>query len=243
MHADTIPSIKVGGKILYKIEIDTTLDEIARTFTGRALLHGFRTYTSRTTNILPLFDRLDTATQVHGMEADGTFNGEQQFEPSGPNAGAPDPGTRLGTGVGADAFIFFRRQDWDGSDGPATLPDEVLFHEMVHALRIMGGKSCYRLPVGLRQYQTEEEFFAILLANIYISEKAQGAAVPLRADHIHDPGKVNTTVLPSPGTFHQLPVNIVLIQKLMRQLPMVTTFIANIDEDRCLFNPIREISP
>jgi len=242
MHAATIPSIKVVGNTHYQLEIDTTLDEIARTFTGRALLNGFRTYPGRTTTILPLFNRLDTATQAHGSDADGTFKGEQQFEASGPNAGRPLPGTLRGTGVGTDAFIFFRRQDWDGSDGPGTLPDEVLFHEMVHALRMMGGKSCTRAPVGLPQYQTEEEFFAILLANIHVSEKAQGEEVPLRADHIHDPGKVNSTPLRNPGEFHKLPVNIVLIQKLMSQLPVVTNFIANIDEGRCLFNPIREIS-
>jgi hypothetical protein len=47
---------------------------------------------------------------------------------------------------------------------PGWGPDEVLFHEMVHAMRILGNDDG---PLK------EEEFFAVLVANIYISEKGK----------------------------------------------------------------------
>lgn len=47
---------------------------------------------------------------------------------------------------------------------PGYGPDEVLFHEMVHAARLLG-KDDGALD--------EEEFFAVLVANIYISEKGK----------------------------------------------------------------------
>lgn len=47
---------------------------------------------------------------------------------------------------------------------PGWGPDEVLFHEMVHAGRILGNNDG---PLK------EEEYFAVLVANIYISEKGK----------------------------------------------------------------------
>jgi hypothetical protein len=47
---------------------------------------------------------------------------------------------------------------------PGFGPDEVLFHEMVHAARLLGNDD------GAVK---EEEFFAVLVANIYISEKGK----------------------------------------------------------------------
>jgi hypothetical protein len=44
---------------------------------------------------------------------------------------------------------------------PAWGPDEVLFHELVHAARIVGGDAG---PLN------EEEFFSVVITNIYISE-------------------------------------------------------------------------
>src|SRR5258708_23434633 len=58
-------------------------------------------------------------------------------------------------------------------------PDEILFHEMVHATRQMRG-IFNPMPLGFL-YDTEEEFFAILLANIYASET--GRPIDLRSDH------------------------------------------------------------
>lgn len=62
---------------------------------------------------------------------------------------------------------------------PGYDPAEMLLHELVHALREMSGRE-NTLPMG-RGFDTREEFFAILVTNIYSSER--GRFRPLRADH------------------------------------------------------------
>ena len=61
-------------------------------------------------------------------------------------------------------------------------PDQVLFHELVHAHRAASWLLPHheKLIAGLSGYQNEEEFLAVVLTNIYISEtKGKG----LRADY------------------------------------------------------------
>jgi hypothetical protein len=62
-----------------------------------------------------------------------------------------------------------------------SLPDEVLLHEMVHALRQMQGKS-NPIPTEdtLRKYDNEEEFLAIVVSSVYMSAHNK---TQLRADH------------------------------------------------------------
>lgn len=68
--------------------------------------------------------------------------------------------------------------------------DEVLFHEMVHALRggmqLTGAKIVIdREPVsgGLWRYSTGEEFIAVVLTNIYISDETNKGSSGLRGGH------------------------------------------------------------
>jgi hypothetical protein len=52
------------------------------------------------------------------------------------------------------------------------LPDEALFHELVHAFRMASGAS-ETVPLsrgGLMNYDTVEEFIAILVTNIYVTD-------------------------------------------------------------------------
>jgi len=53
------------------------------------------------------------------------------------------------------------------------LADEVLFHEMIHALRGSVVHDKTPLGGGLWRYADTEEFFAVVLTNIYISEKGK----------------------------------------------------------------------
>jgi hypothetical protein len=65
------------------------------------------------------------------------------------------------------------------------LPNEVLFHELVHAMRQC---TALRQPTdlagGLYRYVTDEEFFAVVIANIYISEGAKDGSSGLRSGEI-----------------------------------------------------------
>ncbi len=80
---------------------------------------------------------------------------------------------RYGTGQGTDSIIKFSPDIFVGAvmaqEGYA--PDEALYHEMVHSSREMGGKFD-AVPVNAG-YGDAEEYLAIVLTNIYLSDKGQ----------------------------------------------------------------------
>ena len=62
--------------------------------------------------------------------------------------------------------------------------DEVLFHEMVHVFRNVSGKwNKQGLTGGLYRYDDTEEFFAVMVTNIYISDRSNKIKTGLRRDH------------------------------------------------------------
>ena len=66
-----------------------------------------------------------------------------------------------------------------------VLPDEALFHELVHAFRMASGASEAE-PLsqgGLKNYDTVEEFIAVLVTNIYIADSSNKSPSDLRRDH------------------------------------------------------------
>ncbi len=74
---------------------------------------------------------------------------------------------RKGTGKGSDVKI-----EHSPSRYMARLPDEGLFHELVHGLREMEG-AFHAIPTtkGHVDWKDEEEWLAILLTNVYTSAK------------------------------------------------------------------------
>jgi hypothetical protein len=100
--------------------------------------------------------------------------------------GAPFGKSGVGTGGGTYVSITFTPHMWGpasfdsttitstgtaGPQGLASNPDEVLYHEMVHASRQMRGVE----TVGRvdKPYTNEEEYIAVVLSNIYLAEKGQ----------------------------------------------------------------------
>jgi hypothetical protein len=138
-----------------------------------------------------------------------------------------DP-TRLGTGTGSDVCLYFTSQDHLKELMKAGgRPDEVLLHELVHSLRMMLGCSfCTSMP---DDYDTVEEFHAILIANIYRSECGY---TNLRKNHF---GKSD---LPDPdeGHFYSAYQNTIDTFTHQREMWVLTHTIATV---RCTFNPIR----
>jgi hypothetical protein len=116
--------------------------------------------------------------------------------------------------------------------GPGMDPDDVLFHELVHATRQLAGV-VYFMPVD-KNYDNEEEYLAITLSNIYIRNKNKGA--PLRADH--DQG-----TLQHPDQFLDgvqgvnLPPRTLLERFRLQQLLLFNDF-AKIDLSVASFNPV-----
>ena len=98
---------------------------------------------------------------------------------------------QTGTGIGSDTVINFTPSMWTSpqtgaafgatnSVGPGVLPDEILFHEMVHGMRQMAGTSQCAATPDRPGMDTLEEFMAIVISNVYRSEKNRPG---LRADH------------------------------------------------------------
>ena len=62
--------------------------------------------------------------------------------------------------------------------------DEILFHELIHVFRAVSGKwSKSTLSFGLVNYTDTEEFYAVLVTNIYIADRSNKIKSGLRADH------------------------------------------------------------
>jgi hypothetical protein len=65
--------------------------------------------------------------------------------------------------------------------GPGGTPDEILLHEMLHAYRrVKGTFFLQNFTKKDKSFDTSEEIFAIILTNIYLSEKGK---ISLRKDH------------------------------------------------------------
>jgi len=148
-----------------------------------------------------------------------------------------------GTGRGSDVRIRYSPWSW-GDDAfgwdpiarnnlaafTGTLPPlpgedaaEVLLHELVHSLRQMSGRGT-RLPMG-RGFDTQEEFFAILVTNIYTSER--GRHRQLRADH-------GTTPLLNPRDWRTDREFQALIRAVSTSQPSLVNRLARV---RAPFNP------
>jgi hypothetical protein len=92
----------------------------------------------------------------------------------------------VGTGLGSGSDLEFSPESWGPSRTSCyqgeygSLPDEVLFHEMIHALRnLQGVRNPW--PTEDKDYGNEEEFLAIVATNVYISAKG-GTQLRANAD-------------------------------------------------------------
>jgi hypothetical protein len=191
------------------------LRELVRLFetppvrTSGAVLHAINA-TKRKITIVPAEDGDDAAERPNHTE-DGVDKGLPVLQ-CGTHAGQPDRKGRIGTGRGTDSIIRFTPQDFDSSNSvPGDGRDETLLHELVHGLRDARGQArCISLPEPAllrrkkrfrQDYDDVEEFLAILITNIYRSEKKRPG---LRRDH-DDPRKKlrNGTLatLPYPFTY------------------------------------------
>jgi hypothetical protein len=97
-----------------------------------------------------------------------TMNADERYDAALPRWGDPKGG-------GSDVHLFFTLHKGtdvackNGSSYCADLDDEILLHEMVHALRYMQGVS-NPVPTTAR-YKNEEEFLAVVITNVYVSKK------------------------------------------------------------------------
>ena len=119
---------------------------------------------------------------------------------------------------------------------PVSGPMDVLVHELVHCERSLSRiMSDRKLGGALAGYENEEEYFAVVYANVYASVHSVGEVVSsgLRSDH-------GSGVLPAAdmdsAVFLSHPENRQLIQKYCEQEPGLTKEVADV---AARFNPFR----
>lgn len=151
------------------------------------------------------------------------------------------------TGKGADVQMYYSPDLFAtkvGGEGCSkgafgSLADEILLHELVHALRFMQGR-VNPIPTEdhLKRYTTHEEFLAIVVANVYISAKP---SLQLRADHhgharLRDSLSTSAGFLSDPGNLHLMNIYNLVWRPTFQDLARVgwDTFPA--------FNPFRELA-
>lgn len=137
--------------------------------------------------------------------------------------------TVRGTGAGTDERVEFTPRHWIGM-GDKVTADCVLVHELTHALR--AGMGLIQRKQTCNAYLNEEEFFAILIENLYRSELSKnGESLILRWHHqgaVEMPHK-----LADPAFFFQFHKGKIL--RMQNEMPhFVTTLMDIRDID---FNP------
>ncbi len=136
-------------------------------------------------------------------------------------------GTRIckGTGTGSAVDIFFWAADPLGLRGHTYSEDEVLLHELVHALRMVSGVEYGSSVTG--GYVNQEEFLAVLVMNMYRSNKG----LPLfdyQLNRIDANTFLDTRISPTPRQ---------LIRRLRDKQPSLFAALKSVQAP---FNPVRQ---
>jgi hypothetical protein len=183
-------NIWIDGDTTYVIGVMVQLDEIAKHRTGRTILNAIQ---KKTLDVIivpwPEKDDPGAKTRATDFRADGP-PGQTRLTCDRGNAGKPsldDNGKPIvfkdvkGGGGGSGSTIFYSPEVSKRIRGPGNDPDEVLFHELCHSLRNLNALA--RCEAVGEKFDDIEEFWAILITNIYRSECGRSG---LRGDHSVD---------------------------------------------------------
>lgn len=119
-------------------------------------------------------------------------------------------------------------------------PDEVLFHELVHAFRTLTGARGTGAPLTWLMKQTydeNEEFLAVVLANIYISDATNKSGRGLRLNH-HGHYPLDPAVASSVRFFKAAPQVLPLLREFVKRHPDLARQLSDV---KAAFNPIRAL--
>jgi hypothetical protein len=137
------------------------------------------------------------------------------------------------------------------ASGPATAPDEILFHELIHCVRhfrTWDDVNNYRYLRMGNGFDDIEEFFAVLVSNMYSSETGR----PLRRDHSATQAGATTPLVQNitvagatipdytgAGIFFPRNRNAIALMH-EETMGFGQAFFAQLVSMQCDFNPVRE---
>lgn len=232
----------------YEQSVKWSLDLINHSKTGQALLTAIKG-TGKWLTIEPWRKKeINAETRPNDWRA-ATARGELRL---GAKSGKPltsgwwNKKTIEGTGEGSHTRILYAPTmfGFGGSSAAAfapTLPGigraAVLVHEMAHAYRNMNGHSYLGPTMGGRAgYDNEEDFFAIVLTNIFVTDPTSAVQVrTLRADH-RGFAPLAAALSTSKG-FLQDAANKRMLSRLFTQEPGLTNDLLGVN---ATFNPVKE---
>ena len=159
-------TIVIQGPPAYEKSVLEQLNKLWDTWTGWAVLRGIID-TTKTVTIVPYSaeDRKKMGSRnayARGTSSRGACDSEVHFSPEDFQASRPP-------------VCYYRKTPAGPCLAGATYaqntgPDDTLVHELLHSLREMRGQ-LNLVPTRTTGYENQEEYFAILLQNIYASEK------------------------------------------------------------------------
>jgi hypothetical protein len=184
----------------YLSDIPKLLDTVRWSRTGKPLFREITAHSDKKVLIVPFQKDEQNAEVIVDAEhaEDALVLGMPQRDAK---TGKEFHGAKLGTGKGTDPTVLLTPSMWKGKQGPGTFADEVLFHELVHASRIISGVQYFGLHVD-QDYENREEYIAVVLTNIYLAEKGR---TKLRADHSFHDDNPKLRILIDPKNFLKNP--------------------------------------
>jgi hypothetical protein len=198
MRTSTLwPSIKIDGEDLlsgpfgirffssseserradqWELDVDRILTNLSKRHSSWAVLRTLSD-TRKTILIEPELEQACNSTTYPGDDQDAARTGA-----AAQHCSKEIEGDNAGTGQGTDCRITFMPSSWAkggcSAKGAGRDMDEILFHELCHAMRYASGRreDCFDTPEGFKGY---EEFVAVTITNVYSSETTR----PLRRNH------------------------------------------------------------
>jgi hypothetical protein len=213
-----------GGAADYESKVRTVLDTIKGTQTGKTVLAFFALRTHRVWIMPP--DGLASRRSAGAGAVDSTAAFPRGAELRDID-GSIDPQHRTGAGGGSDSRLHFHPIHWqNGAGGAFTTAEEVVVHELFHAVRQVFGMLRNK-PLG-SDFLSVEELYSIFVENMYANEKG----LALRATH----RARSSNVSPDHSMEHN-PTFREPMRELFLMMPAIGNALARVTS---LYNPFRD---
>jgi hypothetical protein len=203
-------------QLTYRRSIEGVLAVVQRTQAGRVVVNHISRST-RTVTIVPYTGGgINAFTRPESRAASGTFS-----------VGRVARGT--------NSWIEFSPAGSARPNVPQGRSDEILLHELSHALRQINGlvrwernAAGQRVPLRMASYGNVEEFFAAMVASVHSSQLGRPAL-----------GNNSVWPLRTPNVLQQRPYS-TRLREIRQRMPVFVSEIAAIPATIAAFNPFRD---